>query len=541
MRKFCIILSVAFCCFAIQEANSEDVRIGTLYDGTKYVSNQVVVLCLPDAPPLDSEFLANGSTLNLFYRQLGIVKINKFYPGKLRKQALRDLVTRMYILTLDEGIDCLTILDDLNTHPYIQYAEIKTIPELYYMPDDPLVGQQWFLSQTQTFSAWDYVRGDTTRHSIIGIVDAGINYNHADLAGNMWINDAEDINENGLFDQSDNNGVDDDDNGFIDDVIGWDFAENDNDPMAGISHGTGVAGCASEVTDNGVMGAGIGFSSRLMAMKGISDGGVLIGAYECIVYAADNGANVINCSWGVSNYNQYEQDIISAAWAEDVIIVGAGGEGNQLTYPAAYDHVMAVTATDQNDHKASFAPYGYYIDIAAPGVQIAVTWSDNFSIVSGTSFATGLVSGLAGLVRAWYPEMTNDLIQQLIQDSADSIDHLNPGYSGQLGAGRINAANCVMTGISDNNYKPDSINVISNYPNPFNSQTSIRFQLPDAAVVDIDIYDIMGRKVELFRLGKLSAGHKSIIWDADHCSSGIYFCNICINSSVNTHKMTLLK
>ena len=103
-----------------------------------------------------------------------------------------------------------------------------------------------------------------------------------------------------------------------------------------------------------------------MAVKALSDLGQLANVYLSMLYAADNGAQIINCSWGIPVFQEFEQDIVEAIWAEDVVIVAAGGEGDELVYPAAYDHVVAVGATDQFDHKASFSPYGEYIDICAP-------------------------------------------------------------------------------------------------------------------------------------------------------------------------------
>ena len=410
-------------------------------------------------------------------------------------------------------------------------------------PNDPLAYEQWHLAHTRTLEAWDTIRGDTTRHSIIGIIDTGINYEHIDLASNIWVNEIEDLNHNGTLDPEDINNIDDDDNGFVDDVIGWDFADNDNDPMEDLLHGTGVAGCASEVTDNGILGAGIGFSTRLMCLKAINVQGQLIDGYQPMIYAAENGAQIVNCSWGTLNFSQAEQNIINVVWEEDVLIIAsAGGFHNQQEmYPAAYNHVMAVAATDQYDHLASFSSYGEWVDICAPGVNIHTTWGDNFTVLSGTSFASPMVAGLAGLLRAWYTGFTNDEIQQLIEDSADSIDHLNPGFEGMLGAGRINAETCIMTGIDSQQTIPTRFSLMQNYPNPFNTSTVIRYKLPKPTNITLDIYDILGRKVETLKDEYQPAGYHQAIWQADGFSSGVYFYKLTAGEYVKSKKMVLLK
>ncbi len=489
--------------------------------GFSYISNQVVVI-------INEGF--SGDAIEEFTNNNYIAKIEPFYEGRLRKPLLKSLADRMFILTLDHGIDAAKFVNSLSDVEFIQSTGLRTIPRLFYTPDDPLLDQQWHLDKVQAYTAWEYIRSEMTENSVVAVNDAGINYNHLDIAANIWFNEHEEVN-----------GLDDDENGYIDDYMGWDFADDDNDPMGNLDHGTGVAASISEVTDNGTMGAGLGFSARLMNLKSISDYGQLVDGYTCMFYAADNGAHVINCSWGIPIYQEYEQIIVDAVWDAGVLIVAAGGEGDQLTYPAAYNHVMAVSATDQNDHKAFFAPFGEYIDICAPGVTMGLAWGDSFSILSGTSFASGMVSGLAALIKAYYPEFTNEQILQLISDSADPIDHLNPGYEGLLGAGRINAANCFMTGIDEELEVPEHTSILSNYPNPFNSQTRIHFQLNQPSEVEITIYNILGRRIENMILGRKQVGNHFVVWDAHNLPSGVYFYKIQTDGYTDLHKCILLK
>ena len=522
---------------ALPIAAGNNYQIATLTDGTEYISNRVIVVRQIESPELATGNSIKGTavtgveSIDIICRSYGVLGVERYYRGKLTKEPLRELASRMYIFNLADGIDASAVAADLALDRHIKSAELQAIPQLFYVPNDPEIHRQWYLEKIQAFTAWDFVRGDATRHSIIAVIDAGINYNHSDLYGNIWYNEDEQLN-----------GEDDDENGFIDDIQGWDFAEEDNDPEEIFEHGSGVAACISEATDNGVMGAGIGFSCQLMNLKGISDHANLVEAYMPMFYAAENGAQVINCSWGIPVYREYEQDIINAVWDAGVLIIAAGGSvGTMLEYPAAYDNVMAVSATDQNDHRAPFAPYGEHIDICAPGVDIAIPWGDDFSILSGTSFSAGMVAGLAGLVATLYPQFTNQQIQQLIEDAADPIDDLNPSYEGLLGAGRINAANCMMTAIDDDPILPQHDRLLGSYPNPFNAQTQIRYELSKSADVSITIYDIMGRRVQSVTIGYQEPGLHFYTWDAGGLASGIYFAKLQNGEATDVVRMVLLK
>jgi len=358
MKKTIIVVWLLLLAYSHISAMSETIQVTALPDGSEYISNKFVAIKKYNVPSFltdnfDSGYPVTGAgSVDSLCRNLGVVRVEKFYKWKLSKPALKREVSRIYIFTLKQGISPLAVIQAFTNDPSIELAELYNVPSLCYDPNDPLAYEQWHLAHTHTLEAWDTIRGDTTRHSIIGIIDSGINYEHIDLASNIWVNEIEDLNHNGTLDPEDINNIDDDDNGFVDDVIGWDFADNDNDPMEDLLHGSGVAGCASEVTDNGIFGAGIGFSARLMCLKAINVQGQLIDGYQPMIYAAENGAQILNCSWGTLNFSQAEQNIIDAVWEEDVLIIAsAGGFHNQQEmYPAAYDHVMAVAATDQYDH-----------------------------------------------------------------------------------------------------------------------------------------------------------------------------------------------
>jgi len=545
LKKIIIVFILLINLGQVSLSGAADLPIAEFPDGTKYIANRIVVVNEYEAPSFlidnyNSGYAVTGvESVDRLCRKLGVIHVEPFYPGILRKPVLIREISRIYKFTLDQTTDVRTVAAILADDPNIESVELQFIPKLFYTPNDPYIDQQWYLDQVNVYEAWDIIRGDDTRNSIVGVVDAGIDYLHPDLADNIWINELEDINGNGRLDPEDNNFIDDDDNGIVDDVIGWDFAEEDYDPMANNPHGTGVAGCISEATDNEMMGAGIGFSARLMVLKAITDNGYLVDGYLPMLYAAENGATVINCSWGVPIYREFEQAIIEAVWESDVLIVAAGGEGDQVVYPAGYNHVMAVSATDQNDHKAPFGPYGDYIDICAPGVELLIPWDDDLSIVSGTSFSAGMVSGLAALIRAWV-ETDNQNTQWLIEEAADPIDHLNPGYEGLLGHGRINAGDCV-TAIEEISAVPVEHSLIRNYPNPFNSSTEIRYALSEQGNAELIVYDLMGREVAVLVDEVQPAGNYSLTWDASRQSSGVYFARLRTNAQSFVCRLVLLK
>lgn len=214
--------------------------------------------------------------------------------------------------------------------------------------------------------------------------------------------------------------------------------------------GTHVAGIAAAITDNARGIAGVGFQTSLMNVKVLSDTGS--GQYSWIangiIWAADNGAHVINMSLGGTSTSSTLQAAVQYAWSKGVVLVAAAGNENVSTptYPAYYEECIAVAATDQNDAKASFSNYGSWVDIAAPGVNIYSTLPNhpnrigvrNYGSLSGTSMATPHVAGVAALVKARYPSLTNADIKAKILAATDPATGFTPTL------GRINAYKAVQ-------------------------------------------------------------------------------------------------
>jgi len=300
-------------------------------------------------------------------------------------------------------------------------------------PDDPFYMSQWSLHRIQAPAAWDISRGDTS--VTIAIIDVGTDIGHGDLLSQRWINWVE---RNGQ------SGVDDDRNGFIDDVNGWDFSDNDADPRPenGDEHGTHVAGIASAATDNGYGIAGVGWKTRIMAIRA-GNGATISNGFEGLIYAAANGADVANLSWGSELASHLEE--IAVEYANDhgcLVVAAAGnndGRGSFDHYPAAYARSMAVAGTNDQDRRGYFSNAAVWVDISAPGDKILSLFPGNsFGVEDGTSMSTPLVAGAAGLIKAVHPDWSPDRIAMQLKVSADPLDELNPSDRGTLGAGRLN-------------------------------------------------------------------------------------------------------
>lgn len=329
----------------------------------------------------------------------------------------------------------------------VLWAEPRFVYLPSYVPNDPRLNEQWALQKIQAQQAWDITKGDTS--IVIGIVDTGVDWDHPDLDVNMKYNLLEDPY----------NGIDDDHNGYVDDYVGWDFGgltgTPDNNPMEDQpDHGTHVAGCAAATTDNGIGVAAIGFRSRILAVKtsrndnrdpGTGMPYILYG-FEGIKYAADNGAKVINCSWGGGGYSIFGAEICVYATGRGALVVAAAGNNNQLGtfYPSDYPMVLGVASTTSSDLKSGFSNYGYGVDVSAPGSSILATWqNDAYASLSGTSMASPIVAGLAGLVFARFPQYTPMQVGEQIRATTDNIYNVNPSYVDMLGKGRINAFQAV--------------------------------------------------------------------------------------------------
>ncbi|MEQ6118300.1 S8 family serine peptidase [Reichenbachiella sp. MALMAid0571] len=355
-----------------------------------------------------------------------------------------SVLDNIYIIETGTEQNIEEIINNLRKYSNVVYVEPFYKEQLLFTPNDTNIGLQTNLNLIKAKEAWDITRGSES--IIVGVSDTGVQLDHVDLADNLHLNEADPVN-----------GLDDDGNGFVDDYQGWDFADLDNDPTADQNgHGTFVAGLSSAVTDNSIGMAGIGYNSKFVPLKVFSSsGGNSFDTYGSIIYAADQGYDVINLSWGSEGtYSSFAQDVINYAVLEkDMVVVSAAGNTNEELqfYPASYDYVLSVANTDMEDNKSPGATYSYKVDLTAPGFGIYSTKNgDSYASESGSSFSSPQVAGAAALVKSVFPHWNALQIMEQIRVTADDIYDVeaNQNYLGQLGKGRLNVLRAVSEGTS---------------------------------------------------------------------------------------------
>ncbi len=337
------------------------------------------------------------------------------------------------------------LLTRLQGHPAVAALERETRYRSQAVPNDPGFAEQWALQNLgqiggpsgvdlRAVDAWDITTG--SEDVTIAVIDAGIDWQHPDLAENIWQNLAEDADGDGsvlewngsrwVFDPDDINGLDDDGNGYVDDFIGWDFVHDDNDPSDDhqFGHGTHVAGIIAARGDNGIGITGVSWRSRLMPLKFLDrDGGGFTGnAIAALQYAREMGADLSNLSWGSGLYSQALRDELLLAQQAGLLCVAAAGNNfgndNDLAplYPASYalENVIAVSASDPVDSLASFANRGLNsVDLCAPGYGIYSTLPEGrYGYLNGTSMAAPFVTGAMALLLSQQPGLTPAQLRQ---------------------------------------------------------------------------------------------------------------------------------
>ncbi|MDX2189863.1 MAG: S8 family serine peptidase [Bacteroidota bacterium] len=369
----------------------------------------------------------------------------KYSVSSLKKAFKSKQLFNVYLIEFEDTAGTKNFIKDLQKIPGIQYAERIPIYKSNFIPND-IHPNQWYINKVSLPQAWDITRGVTT--VTIAIVDDGVKITHEDLSSNIWVNPNE----------IPNNGVDDDNNGYIDDINGYDVADNDNDPNANnplSTHGTHCSGIASAVTNNNKGVAGAGYSCRIIAVKCKQDaatGSGLPYVYNGLDYALTVDPDIISMSWGSYYYSNTAQLMFNLLHNNGVVLIASAGNDNTNvpSYPAGYNYVISVGASDQNDVRTYFSNYGSTIDIMAPGLNIYNTVATNnssYNFLSGTSMAGPLVAGVAALMKSYVPSATPNFIENCLKSGADNIDNLNPNYIGQLGSGRLNAVkslNCLV-------------------------------------------------------------------------------------------------
>lgn len=334
---------------------------------------------------------------------------------------------KIYRLKLKDAEKTEEMINLLKQVPQVALVEKVPLRYIIATPNDPSTGSQWFLNKIKAFEAWDVNPGSTS--VVVAVVDNAIQTNHPDLQANM--------------------------------LAGIDLGNSDNNPNppnATFSHGTHVAGIVGAVSNNNIGIASAGNNRvKILPIKATPDEADPRGIYygfDGIVWAANNGADIISLSWGGIGYSATEQEVIDYVYNKGVVVVAAAGNEDSSTesYPAAYKHVISVASLDDTDQRSSFSNYGSWVDIAAPGRNIFSTYPFNtYQSLNGTSMATPLVSSALGYIWSCFPSLTPDQLESLLINTADNLDMLNPNYKGLLGSGRVNllkAISCANMGLA---------------------------------------------------------------------------------------------
>ncbi|MDP2921706.1 MAG: S8 family serine peptidase, partial [Candidatus Omnitrophota bacterium] len=422
------------------------------------------------------------NSIDLLKEKYGVKEMRRIFEGKTlagkgrmamaqagaeSSQASSSDLLDIYKIQLAPGADVFKAAQEFRNDPGVAYAEPNYICRIAMAPNDPYYSSTgswgqgyddlWGLKKIQCGNAWDASQGEGV---VVAVIDTGVDYNHEDISQNIWVN----------TDEVPNNGIDDDGNGYIDDVRGWDFAGSDyhnltqdNDPMDGNGHGTHAAGIIAATSNNkGIIG--VAPKAKIMALKGLDDThgeGSASGLANCLYYAADNGARIINTSWGISGVSQFITDVVNYIYDNmGCVIVASAGNSNQdinnLT-PARIPVVITVSATSTDDGSPTFSNWGTGVDVASPGVEILSLRANGTDMYSGTegyvpgsrivgskyyrangtSMSAPHVSGLAALLLAYNPGLTNQEVNNVIKNSADDANA--PGTDIYTGSGRINA------------------------------------------------------------------------------------------------------
>ncbi|MBU0983349.1 MAG: S8 family serine peptidase, partial [candidate division Zixibacteria bacterium] len=421
--------------------------------------------------------------------QFPVVSERRLLDGLRSSASVETALGSVYLLTVEPGTDIEAMALAYSSLYEVEYAQPDYELELYDLPNDTLYDLQWGLNNTgQTLFLVDRIPGtandtimkingvpdadidalevyetppDNTTTVVVGIVDTGVDTDHPDLVGRLWSNP----------DEIAGNGIDDDHNGIVDDVNGANVVAGSGHPSDVHGHGTHCAGIVAATVGNGIGVAGVCPDARIMGVQcwPLTLSTVAVG----VVYAAENGADVINMSWGAPWAMPVVYDALMCARAYGVVLIAAAGNDGfeRVNYPASYPEVISVAATSWEDEIAEFSTYNEYLNVCAPGYSILSLRAsgtdmygdkgepdvhiidEDYYLASGTSMASPHVVGVAAYLRAVSPGLTHDYVRNVLETTAD--DYLDPfglgenlpGWDIYSGYGRVNLQSALASGL----------------------------------------------------------------------------------------------
>ena len=445
------VLAASVICFIVFQSATQEVETQTEGDGGSGNAQPTY------SAPNEEEFAAGRIIVNLEEEaaQADLVAINRRNDASIEE----DLpASDLSVVDLPRDLPVQEAVERYEASPDVEYAEPDFVVQPTRSPNDPYYSDNLYglnnIGQTggaidadvDAPEAWDTSSGDP--RTVVAVIDEGVDTSHPDLKGNIWVN----------ADEVTGNRVDDDQNGYVDDVNGYDFANDDAtvydpDPLRngrGDEHGTHVAGTIAAEGNNGIGVTGVNWQAGIMVLKFLGPGGGYTSdAVEALNYAVNNGAKISNNSWGGGGRSQALQDAIAAADSRGHLFVAAAGNGGSdgvgddidvtPNYPASYSNanIISVAATDDADRLASFSNYGTQtVDLGAPGVSILSTLpGDRYGWYSGTSMATPHVTGVAALIKSRRPELDDAQLKAQILQYVDK----HPSLEGKtVTGGRLN-------------------------------------------------------------------------------------------------------
>ncbi|MFC1502634.1 S8 family serine peptidase [bacterium] len=543
-----------------------------------YHPNQIIVKYRTETPKkvtkenqISLVGLGEIDSLNVLYQCRDISRLYKQTPKKKGYEELR--LDRVYIYTFDtiENID--TLIRDYIQTGYFEYVEPnytgKGGGRAGITPNDAYFYRQWSMKNDGTYpsshpgkadadidmdDAWQWEQGSTS--AVGAILDSGCKLDHPEFAGRIWKNSG-DLTVNG---------ADDDGNGYIDDMTGWDFANDDNNPADDHGHGTNVAGIAGATGNNSNGYAGVDWNCKLMVCKILNseNWGYYSWWIAAIEYAVANGAHAMNMSVGGSSFSAALQDAVNLAYQNDITICACmmNEDNDAPYYPAAYANTIAVGATDTDDTRCDpffwggGSNWGNHIDVVAPGNYIYGLNKDSDTNYDwywgGTSQATPHVMGLVTLLWAQDNMRTPDDMRMILRNTAeDQVGDAGEdvqGFDPYYGYGRINANSALqVTGVDiSSESTPSSLTMTANYPNPFNPATTIHFKIDKPGHVRFQIFNVRGQQIRQLLDGYKNKGHHTVIWDGkddgDHSMpAGTYIARLQTGKNITQKKMILLR